>query len=867
LEKTADFLTEDGKWYRWQLFPVLMDAVLAALDGGPPVLVVTDTSDEAARWIAAVSHMLPPRLADKLGFSTGETAPGLAKALLRGGGLHIVGCRADVVKQFQLSGGHSTVIVLDTAGLRDERARFQDTVYGELRQTLHESAFGNVVVTRTLWHDLADLLIGLRPAELVAVLTSSDDVAVKLDKLAPPGQTVPFHWPLAVGLLTAAGERSDPGVATAERVLVEETPAFVRTLVERGDWPQVAKVLGVLAERSGPAAVLRGLAGEVGSQVEVGLRIDMVRRAINVLESNPRLVDPTDDEREATRVALRDLVSAAGLADLLRDEDNSRQVATVPLSPQACLWLRPAVMKGRKWELSSSGMGSESWLSESGAAWLLAGESVEDPTGAELATPDWTGPGDDLVVWHWLIQRCWDHYDDVTHRWHDRIWQRLGWRTSAALFVMGAAGNVRATDRACSMLRELFQGPDGVLGLTGLIRGRGVKGLPPDVLERVTRDKPDGPEWQGLVAAFNAVPRETLSETTALLLRMRQRPPDLRQPDSSVVKDNCRQWLRSYRKVIDGEQLDPSQIAQGKVAPDLLGTAQSCLIYLLLRGGLGYDQLDVDSADWVPQTVAARPLNYETAAGVFQRLDQLALSGQLVLSDERVLAGAVLVRAMAADSPDSGGDPGFSRILNALRLNGLEMRASERLAQCRYIETDGHEEQICWTMGQRRAKDTAWQSVEATYVVEILRLLLGIHDQSWNYDRSVENCVKRVMRELRGEASGAEDDNGIWASGEGQVEDSQVVDLMGVASEVEDSNVVGVSDGTRVEDFRSKDFQCDGSTDLDKKRQEQSKTWLERRKAYCTERKVQRANEKAQRAEEKARQARLKAEQTGLREI
>lgn len=61
--------------WRLSLLPVLLDAVEAAMAGGPPVVLGTADVDSAALWAAAVSHLMPPVAARRLGLSLLETVP------------------------------------------------------------------------------------------------------------------------------------------------------------------------------------------------------------------------------------------------------------------------------------------------------------------------------------------------------------------------------------------------------------------------------------------------------------------------------------------------------------------------------------------------------------------------------------------------------------------------------------------------------------------------------------------------------------------------------------------------------------------------------------------------------------------------
>src|SRR5690348_10984314 len=71
LSSTVDFIS-DLAGSRLGALGALIDAVAAALEGGPPVVLAAPNADQGARWIGAVSFFTPPAVCLRLSFSTHE---------------------------------------------------------------------------------------------------------------------------------------------------------------------------------------------------------------------------------------------------------------------------------------------------------------------------------------------------------------------------------------------------------------------------------------------------------------------------------------------------------------------------------------------------------------------------------------------------------------------------------------------------------------------------------------------------------------------------------------------------------------------------------------------------------------------------
>lgn len=170
----------DGPTDRQGVFRVLLDAVAAALDGGPGVVLGTDDHDRAASWIAAVSHFLSPGLAQRLSWTTHDSPETVAVDIARG--VHLIAVRRDRLP---------------------ERDRFDGVVVDELEEPYlgdpggrHEVARGRIPVTP--WSVLAE---GVLVDEAIArrVLARQDVLAAALgDDVASPS------WPIAAAVVEEA---------------------------------------------------------------------------------------------------------------------------------------------------------------------------------------------------------------------------------------------------------------------------------------------------------------------------------------------------------------------------------------------------------------------------------------------------------------------------------------------------------------------------------------------------------------------------------------------------------------------------------------------------------------------------------------
>lgn len=197
----ADFLFDPMHW-RVGTLAVLVDAVHAALAGGPRVVMLVADHEEAARWIQAVQACTDARSAHRIHFSTFERhdIPHLESL-----DLHLVGLPAVDADAVAKRPG---VVVVDCG---------QFPELGELSGAPHRTPRGDAI-TVTPWSMM--LLDRCATADdLPALMAAIDGVRADL----PDAEWADPAWPLA--LITF--EQSSEARLDAAQVLARSTPSAV----------------------------------------------------------------------------------------------------------------------------------------------------------------------------------------------------------------------------------------------------------------------------------------------------------------------------------------------------------------------------------------------------------------------------------------------------------------------------------------------------------------------------------------------------------------------------------------------------------------------------------------------------------------
>lgn len=203
-----------GSWlfaprqWRLQILAVLLDAVRAAMAGGPMVVLGVDDVDEAANWIAAISFAMSSGTARRFHFSTLERPTTLTEAIERE--LHLV-CipRSDLPA---LQRRHDCVVV-DPDGAPN---------LGDLDGEPHRTARGDRVPV-TEWSVLISELFA-DPRAMQKAVGEFDRIAHRVgDSGIDPA------WPAAMAI---AGRADVESRREANRVMTDAAPPQLRSVPE-----------------------------------------------------------------------------------------------------------------------------------------------------------------------------------------------------------------------------------------------------------------------------------------------------------------------------------------------------------------------------------------------------------------------------------------------------------------------------------------------------------------------------------------------------------------------------------------------------------------------------------------------------------
>ena len=200
-DSVLTFVLDTSTWRLATLFG-LLDAVAAALDGGPPVVLGVESIDAAAQWIGLVSFLMSPGTAALLNFSTFDRADQVVAALQSKQHLTAV----PVVDVTAVPAG--VVVIDETATLS----------LGELGGEPHRTSAGQPIAV-TPWSAMAQVVL-LEPGSARAVLDDIDRYAAQVEDTA-----LPPAWPMAMAVATA-GNYADAHTE-ARSVIAAHTPRGV----------------------------------------------------------------------------------------------------------------------------------------------------------------------------------------------------------------------------------------------------------------------------------------------------------------------------------------------------------------------------------------------------------------------------------------------------------------------------------------------------------------------------------------------------------------------------------------------------------------------------------------------------------------
>lgn len=175
-DSVVRFALDPDAWRLATLFG-LLDAVAAALDGGPPVVLGVESADSAAQWIGLVSFLMSAGTAARLHFSTFDRADQLT--LARQSGQHLTAVPVDDLEH-----------VPDDVVAISEHATLS---LGELDHEPHRTADGRAI-TVTPWSAMAQVVL----LDAEGARSVLDDIDHYAAQVADAG----LHpaWPLAMSV-------------------------------------------------------------------------------------------------------------------------------------------------------------------------------------------------------------------------------------------------------------------------------------------------------------------------------------------------------------------------------------------------------------------------------------------------------------------------------------------------------------------------------------------------------------------------------------------------------------------------------------------------------------------------------------------
>jgi hypothetical protein len=197
-DSVVEFACDTRTWRLATLFG-LLDAVAAAIDGGPLVVVGVDSVDNAAQWIGLVSFLMSPGTARTLNFSTFDRAEQLGFAMRVGQHLSAVP-REDLI---DVPAGVMTIDETQTLSL------------GELGGEPHRTAAGQPIAA-TAWSAMAQVAT-LDPDSMRLLLADIDAFSTRVtDAGLHPA------WPMAMSVATRS--RFADAADEARSVIARHSP-------------------------------------------------------------------------------------------------------------------------------------------------------------------------------------------------------------------------------------------------------------------------------------------------------------------------------------------------------------------------------------------------------------------------------------------------------------------------------------------------------------------------------------------------------------------------------------------------------------------------------------------------------------------
>jgi hypothetical protein len=197
-DSVVEFACDTGTWRLATLFG-LLDAVAAAIDGGPLVVLGVDSIDTAAQWIGLVSFLMSPGTARMLNFSTFDRAEQLGFAMR-------IGQHLSALPRDDLQDAPAGVVTIDET---------QTLSLGELGREPHRTAAGQPIAV-TPWSAMAQ--VAMLDSDSMRLLFAD------IDTFSAHVTDAGLHpaWPMAMSVATRP--RFADAVEEARSVIARHSP-------------------------------------------------------------------------------------------------------------------------------------------------------------------------------------------------------------------------------------------------------------------------------------------------------------------------------------------------------------------------------------------------------------------------------------------------------------------------------------------------------------------------------------------------------------------------------------------------------------------------------------------------------------------
>ena len=198
--------------YRLGVLGVLLDACAAALNGGPTVVLATESTDTAALWVASVTYLMSAFSAQRFGFSTLERATSVTRRFAQG--VHL--CCVPTIDYEPLSHSSRSYVLI---------AEDEPVAVGDLDGAAHVTGAGDQIIV-TEWSILARVVL-IDESSATWAISQLDRVANQVGN----GLTDDLCWPLAM-VIAALPDHFRDAVGEASRVLIRRSPSRLRQIPE-----------------------------------------------------------------------------------------------------------------------------------------------------------------------------------------------------------------------------------------------------------------------------------------------------------------------------------------------------------------------------------------------------------------------------------------------------------------------------------------------------------------------------------------------------------------------------------------------------------------------------------------------------------